>query len=108
MPSIQTSLLTATPAGAGQTLPGLCMAGVRRYIASRLPEKAVSAAPASRFGTTGSSRAAPVAISVPASSFPNVAGGMLARNGNALAAAPCRAWARSSVACHFSQPVCRM
>ena len=33
MPSIQTSLLIAIPAGVGQTLPGLCSVSVRQYIA---------------------------------------------------------------------------
>ena len=63
MPSIQTSLLTAVPAGVGHTLFGLCMAGVRRYIVTSPPKKAESAAPASRFGTTGVSNAAPRPIS---------------------------------------------
>ena len=46
MPSIQTSLLTAMPIWLGQMLPGLRIAGVRAYMASRAPEKPVSAAPA--------------------------------------------------------------
>ena len=58
MPSIQTSLLTAVPAGVGHTLFGLCMAGVRRYIVTSPPENAVNAAPARRFGTTGVSNGA--------------------------------------------------
>src|SRR2546425_2159229 len=39
MPSIQTSLLTAVPAGVGHTLFGLCMAGVRRVIVTSPPEQ---------------------------------------------------------------------
>ena len=56
MPSIHTSLLTAMPAGVGQTLPGLCRAGVRASMARSEPENPVSAAPASAFGTKGASR----------------------------------------------------
>ena len=39
IPSIQMSLLTATPAWLGQMLPGLRSAGVRAYMVTRLPEK---------------------------------------------------------------------
>lgn len=53
MPGIQTSLLMAMPACVGQMLPDSCRAGVRQYIASSDPEKAVRAAPATLVGTTG-------------------------------------------------------
>jgi len=46
MPSIQTSLLMPMPAGVGQTLRGLCRAGVRRYIAVRAAENATIVADA--------------------------------------------------------------
>src|SRR5262249_18760694 len=65
IPSIQMSLLTATPAWLGQMLPGLRSAGVRAYMVMRLPENPVSAAPARAFGTTGAMRAVLTAILLP-------------------------------------------
>ena len=53
MPSIQMSLLTAVPWGLGQMLPDLRSEGVRRYIATRAPEKPVCEAPAIPAGTNG-------------------------------------------------------
>src|SRR5580700_2984317 len=83
MPSIQTSLLTAIPDWLGQTLPGLRRAGVRRYIPTRLPANAVSAAPATLLLTMGSSSAAPTPISAADSALRNTGGGTLPRNGKA-------------------------
>ena len=59
------SLPTATPAWLGHMLPGLRSAGVRAYMVMRLPENAVSAAPARAFGTTGAMRAVLTAILLP-------------------------------------------
>jgi hypothetical protein len=58
MPSMKTSLLTAIPWGLA-LLPGWCSAGVRREMATRAPEKIVSAprpsapAPAGQQGAPG-------------------------------------------------------
>src|SRR3954451_16759649 len=76
MPSIQESFAMPIPAGVGQMLPGLCIAGVRKYMVSRLPENAVSAAPATPAGTTGASSSAPVTISAVESRRTNRGGGM--------------------------------
>src|SRR5215510_13867994 len=65
IPIIQMSLPTATPAWLGHMLPGLRSAGVRAYMVMRLPENAVSAAPARAFGTTGAMRAVLTAILLP-------------------------------------------
>jgi len=86
MPSIHTSLLTAIPAGAGQTLPGLRRAGVRAYMVSSEPENPVRAAPATAFETKGARRSAPVRTSPAANTLRKRSGGIDLRKGKAPAA----------------------
>src|SRR2546428_7540348 len=105
MPTIHTSLLTPVPAGVGHTLPGLCNEGVRRYMVTRLPAKAVRDAPANLLGTNGAKRIVPRPISAAARALRNLAGGILARNGKAPAATPCTPCACSSPPLNFSIPV---
>ncbi|HUB38964.1 MAG TPA: hypothetical protein VMA72_08935 [Streptosporangiaceae bacterium] len=88
-----TSLLTARPAWVGQTLPGSCRAGVRRYMVISPPANALSAAPAILLCTTGASNALPVPISAIESAFRKVAGGTMARNGKAPEAMACTPFA---------------
>lgn len=89
MPSIQTSLLTAMPAGVGHTLPDFRSAGVLAYMARSEPENPVRAQPARTLGTKGAKRSEPVTISPAASNLRNRSGGIDLRNGNAPAAMAC-------------------
>jgi hypothetical protein len=108
MPSIQTSLLTAVPAGVGQMLPGLRIVGVRQYIVSNDPEKPVRTAPATLSGSSGVRRTAPTASSLAARMRRNFAAGMAFSNGKAFAAVPWSAVACCSVPCHLPHPAWRM
>ena len=72
----------------GQMLPALRSAGVRQYMVSSPPVKAVSTAPAERSRTKGESRRAPVATSEAESSLVNVVAGILLRKGKAPAGHP--------------------
>jgi hypothetical protein len=81
MPNIQASLARGMPCWVGNGVPSLRMPGVRAYRPSRPPENAVRPAPATTAGTTGSSSAAPSAISLADSRRTKSFGLSLARNG---------------------------
>jgi RNA polymerase sigma factor (sigma-70 family) len=106
IPSIQTSLLTAIPSRLGQIEPGVCIVGVRAYIVTRPPEKAVRAAPATPLEISGLSSRLPVRISPAASIRRNRRGGIGRRIGKAFAAVPWTPLACSSEPRHFSSPLC--
>ena len=89
-------------------LAGLRSEGVRRYIATRLPENPVKAAPARPAGTKGASSTRPVVISAAESARKNLGASIDFKTGKAFEAIPWMPVACSGLPFHFCIPECRM